>query len=192
MCRLLAIAGTDLSGQSDTVRRFGNLAATGKVAPGSNPGHMDGWGLVAYRDGRLVYQQKEADQADHNPVYTTASAAALGERPTVVIGHLRKTNEKPNRENSHPFTQEGLSFCHNGAIFEPERLPLDAVALKQREGTTDSERFFLYLLQRLRTGLSPDPVTALRDAFYFIRDNLGYSALNIVLSDGSTTWVCGR
>lgn len=67
----------------------------------------------------------------------------------VFIAHIRKATGGSNcLENTHPFIKNGWIFCHNGTIYGAENIPIP-LNLKPK-GTTDSERFFYFLINRLR------------------------------------------
>jgi predicted glutamine amidotransferase len=60
-------------------------------------------------------------------------------------------------ENTHPFSDGQLAFAHNGSVLHPgsvDRL-IDPEAGRLRRGTTDSERYFLAVLTRVRAGATP-------------------------------------
>ena len=140
--------------------------------------HGDGWG-VASPGGTGVEVRKEPDSAR-----TSADFAALatGHEVDVAMVHLRwATLGLPvARANTHPFTDGGVAFAHNGSIAPPQSLdPLVAPdLLAARGGTTDSERYFLALLTRLRT--SPGPLEALASTVRAV-SALRYSSLNAML-----------
>jgi predicted glutamine amidotransferase len=84
-------------------------------------------------------------------------------------------------ENTHPFTDGSIAFAHNGSIKPPESLdaliPDDLKAL--RKGTTDSERYFLMLLDRAR---HTAPAMALAETVNLIASSLKFSSLNAMVA----------
>lgn len=52
-------------------------------------------------------------------------------------------------ENTHPFVADGYAFAHNGHIFPIDRLErlLSPASCSALRGSTDSERYFLFVLQ---------------------------------------------
>jgi glutamine amidotransferase len=89
-------------------------------------------------------------------------------KSSLFLAHVRaSTGGATSRMNCHPFISGRWSFMHNGQIggFEKIRRALenslsDAV-FDQREGTTDSELFFLLMIDE---GLSADPQGAVSRA----------------------------
>jgi predicted glutamine amidotransferase len=68
-------------------------------------------------------------------------------------------------ENARPFRAGGWAFAHNGMIAQPERM--DALLAPMwrratRQGTTDSERYFLCVLQSINR--SGDTIAGVRTA----------------------------
>ncbi len=83
------------------------------------------------------------------------------------LAHVRASTEgETARANCHPFTQGNWSFMHNGQTgsFSKLRRPLEAILpdhlFALRKGSTDSELFFLLLLN---AGLAENPEQACRD-----------------------------
>lgn len=108
--------------------------------------HKDGWGLAVFR-GRGVSLEKEAVRAVdssylHQRLGKEISAANL-------LAHIRKaTIGRMEYANCHPFIWDDGSgrtwtLIHNGTIFNGEVL---AGYGKRQEGTTDSERVLLHIV----------------------------------------------
>ena len=117
--------------------------------------HGDGWGHAwAGRDGLDV--RKGPDSA---LVSAELAALAAGQASEAALTHLRwATLGLPVRPaNSHPFSADGLAFAHNGSISPPEALDtlVDPELVALRRGDTDSERYFLAVLSRVRRGATP-------------------------------------
>jgi predicted glutamine amidotransferase len=102
-----------------------------------------------------------------------------------VIGHLRKASEGGREiSNTHPFHSRDWIFAHNGTVFGAEAsLPLHD---GQPQGQTDSERLFLWILQTIRN--EEDPTAALISLLKKNRQDLVYSALNFLMTDGKQLW----
>ncbi len=114
--------------------------------------HPHGWGIAAYAEGspQLV---KAATAAAED---TRFSTAATETRSTTVLAHVRQASVGSVAvENSHPFSWGSWTFAHNGTVegFEQVAPRLEAEAGPQwwrlRQGTTDSEAVFVWLLARL-------------------------------------------
>ncbi len=115
--------------------------------------HGDGWGHArSERPGHLEVRKAAASARDD-----AAFAQVTAARPaTAALTHLRwaTLGLGVRDDNTHPFTDGVVAFCHNGSIDPPQLLdalvPDDVQTL--RRGDTDSERYFLALLSRLRRG----------------------------------------
>ncbi|GAA5044944.1 class II glutamine amidotransferase [Nocardia callitridis] len=141
--------------------------------------HADGWGLAA-RTGREHTVLRGIDPAHASPAYRAALETVAG----TALLHLRMASPGLRIEpgNTHPFTAGALSFAHNG-FFSPGNALDDLIApelLAGASGDTDSERFFLRVLTRLR-GEDPDPVDALVHTAQDITARAEFASLNCVL-----------
>lgn len=144
MCRLFGyvarrpISVIDLLGQEE-FREFTALAAV----------HGDGWGM-AWLDPeeQILRSVTSADSAVSDATYERLAGERLGCAGMV---HLRwATPGLPVApENTHPFVQDGYAFAHNGHIFPADRLErlLEPKVYADLSGTTDSERYFRFVLQ---------------------------------------------
>ena len=147
MCRLLGWVTTapttllDLLGEAD-LDAFTELSRR----------HADGWGVArATATGTKVH--KRADAARTSRAFRSW---ARGHATDLGMAHLRwaTLGLGVGVENTHPFTDGTVAFAHNGSVLPPgslDRLVASDVA-RLRRGTTDSERYFLALLTRLRSG----------------------------------------
>lgn len=192
MCRIISLSGKLEQGAITTaLRKFGTLAENGAVPQSTPPGHKDGWGFVAYHGTKIVFYEKQPRAASADPAFTNATSQIAASKPSLVVGHLRKASVGSLKvENTHPFVVDNWTFCHNGSIGGKDDmagLPLDANWTEKRMGDTDSETFFLYLLELL--GGSTDPIKVqekLREVIHFVRDTRDYMAINGVLTNGNT------
>lgn len=112
--------------------------------------HGDGWGHAWAPDAGSVEVTKAPDSALRDPAFADLTAG----RPALAsITHLRWATLGLGicPENTHPFTDGTVAFGHNGSIDPPAVLDqLIAPELAdRRQGSTDSERYFLALLSRL-------------------------------------------
>lgn len=145
MCRLLAV----VTRSSEPIRDAlgGDLHAFRCLSRE----HSDGWGMSVHGvDGIATTRGLDA-----------AFASEAFERASGVVGraaiiHLRRATGDlaVNLQNSHPFTQAGMAFAHNGYY-----LPFDAIRhlvpphlAGLASGTTDSELYFLRILARIEAG----------------------------------------
>lgn len=117
--------------------------------------HGDGWGHAwTGPDGLEV--RKHAGSALVSP---ELAALAAGQAAESALTHLRwaTLGLSVRAVNTHPFTGRGLAFAHNGSIAPPEALDglIAPLLRQQRQGDTDSERYFLAVLSRLEEGATP-------------------------------------
>ncbi len=121
---------------------------------GSTGPHSDGWGIAFYeRNGCRLFH-------DDTPSANSAFAQFVEELPIKsknVVAHIRRARTgRVCIENTHPFHRElwGRTwvFAHNGQLRGIKKLPLGAF---QPIGSTDSERAFCYILERIRADLEP-------------------------------------
>lgn len=116
--------------------------------------HGDGWGHAAStRPGHLDVR-KAPDSARSSAAFADVTAT----RPArASLTHLRwaTLGLGVRAENTHPFTDGVVAFAHNGSI-DPPHLVDSLVApdlAATRRGDTDSERYFLAVLSRMREGV---------------------------------------
>jgi predicted glutamine amidotransferase len=144
VCRLLGyvarrpLSVIDLLGQAD----FDAFTALTAV-------HGDGWGM-AWLDpeSHTLRSETSAASALQDPAYARLTHERLGRAGMV---HLRWATPglRVTQENTHPFTQDGYAFAHNGHISPIDRLEglLQPAAREALRGSTDSERYFRFVLQ---------------------------------------------
>jgi predicted glutamine amidotransferase len=151
MCRLLA----HVSRRPLTVAE-----AVGDVDLASfadlSPRHPDGWGMAwwpsldAAVEGAVPRRRRAVGSARENPEF---AATVRDVRGCANVVHLRGATRglTIRLENCHPFVRAGAAFAQNGAVHPQHRLPelLPAHLEAEVEGSTDSERLFLYLYDRL-------------------------------------------
>src|ERR1035438_5699931 len=149
MCRLLGIVGTPPLPAVEVFEQFFPLAKTGNVKSTMKPGHLDGWGVSGFHDGRAVYFQRRAESAedDKKLQQPTADKAQRSQSP-VLLAHLRKASGGTRAvSNTHPFHSRDWAFAHEGTVYNAFTLKLvDA----EPQGQTDSERLGLYIIEQGR------------------------------------------
>lgn len=144
MCRIFAYSG-DLDSDDFThaVSEFSKLALYGNVPHGIEPGHTDGWGLYASNGGKEVYVRSAGEAAAEKMLLALKPVRGRGQ----ALIHLRKATVGANKiANTHPFLRSGVAFCHNGSI---RSFPEDLTVCS--EGDTDSEKYFLRILDRSKS-----------------------------------------
>ncbi len=117
--------------------------------------HGDGWGHAwTGPDGLQVRKEPDSALASRE-----LADLAAGQASESALTHLRwaTLGLSVRSANTHPFTGNGAAFAHNGSVSPPEALEeLIAPQLRQqRQGDTDSERYFLAVLSRLDEGATP-------------------------------------
>lgn len=192
MCRILFISGKQ-SGSfiEKALLNFQELAETGKVPTGIIEGHKDGWGIIAYKKGEVVFFLKKPTNASKDKLFQKSISKIILLKPDFVIAHLRKSSVgKLNLNNTHPFLIQNWSFCHNGTIFNKEKIILDSQSKKLIKGETDSEKFFVSFLQSISFSQSISFLmlkSKIKKMIEFVKKNSDYTSLNFILSNGKTT-----
>ena len=154
MCRLLA----HVSRRPVTVAEAVGDADLASFADLS-PRHPDGWGMAwwpsleAAVDGAVPERRRAVGAACDSPEFAAAMRDVAG---CANVVHLRGATRglTIGLENCHPFVRPGAAFAQNGAVHPQDRLPelLPSRLEAQVEGSTDSERLFLCLYDRLQSG----------------------------------------
>jgi glutamine amidotransferase len=179
MCQLL---GMNCNVPTDICFSFEGFHRRG----GATDTHADGWG-IAFFEGRGCRIFLDSKSAVESPV-----AKLVREYPIHsmnVVAHIRRaTKGVVALENTHPFVRELWGrywiFAHNGTLhdFSPE-----LEGFYRPVGTTDSERAFCHILERLRERF-PHEAPALADAFDVLceltREIAPHGRFNYLLSNG--------
>jgi predicted glutamine amidotransferase len=174
MCRLLGWASrvpttlSDLLGEQD-LDEFTALSSK----------HRDGWGVArATATGVKVHKRPDAARDSRS-----FHAWARGHATDLGMAHLRWATMglSVGIENTHPFTDGHVAFAHNGSVLSASSLDglVDSDVRRLRRGTTDSERYFLALLTRLRSGATPRE--ALRETVDEVAATSSFTSLNCLL-----------
>ena len=156
MCRMFAfMSRVSLKVQRSLVKAENALQAQSR-------GHPHGWGIAYYLAGESTPRQVKSIEA----AFTDERFQRVSEFLTshAVVAHVRKaTVGDLSIENTHPFFDQGWTFCHNGTIFgfrdiEAEvRERIHPRFLPRISGTTDSEHLFYLVLTALEAvGLDVD------------------------------------
>lgn len=186
MCRMLGIAGVPPLPLQDALTTFYPLCKDGCTYKGDGFGHGDGWGISGFSAGRAVYFARNANSAIESAVeYQQAVHRAVKSSPPITIAHFRKASEGvAELANTHPFHHQDWVFAHNGTVFGAlGSFPLYA---SQPLGGTDSERFFMWIYEQIHGEI--DPTHALIELLKKARQELVYSSLSFLLSDGKRVW----
>jgi predicted glutamine amidotransferase len=166
MCRWAAYLGEAVFLEDILTAPCHSLIAQSHCAQeAKSPTNGDGFGLAWYGD-----RPQPGLYRDILPAWSDPNLKSLCRqiKSGLFLAHVRaSTGGATSRMNCHPFISGSWSFMHNGQIggFEKIRRALenslsDAV-FDQREGTTDSELFFLLMIDE---GLAGDPQGAVSRA----------------------------
>ncbi len=165
---------------------FINLAKVGRVPEGSGPGHLDGWGIGYYKQGRAVIEKSGLSILDEKDKVIDI-LKNIGETG-ILIFHLRKSAWEGTTDikNAHPFCYKNVIFSHNGTIRDYQKLleqinPNDAPA----QDAKDTEVFFRYIMRNYTDDLN----CSFHKAVETIKKENIYTAINCIFSEGSKMYV---
>jgi glutamine amidotransferase len=153
---------------------------------GSTDHHADGWG-IAFFEGRGARVFIDSKPAVESPIAELVRNYPI--RSMNVIAHIRKaTRGVVALENTHPFVRELWGrywiFAHNGTL---ENFSPKLEGYYRPVGTTDSERAFCYILERLRARYVHEEPT-LRECFETLteltHELAQHGRFNYLLSNG--------
>ena len=183
MCQLL---GMNCNVPTDICFSFQGFCERG----GATDEHRDGWGIAFFEDKGC------RSFLDPHPSVESVVSSLIREYPIKscnVIAHIRKaTFGEVKLENTHPFTRELWGqywvFAHNGDLhdFHPE-LKAGYVPV----GSTDSERAFCLILERLKHAFNEIPSSGqIRDLLQQTAAEIaGHGIFNFMLSNGECLFV---
>ncbi|CRY99333.1 putative amidotransferase [Neisseria meningitidis serogroup B] len=147
--------------------------------------HADGFG-IGFFEGKGVRLFHDDKPSANSPVADLVRAYQI--KSENVIAHIRKASQgQTSLANTHPFMREMWGgywlFAHNGHLidFFPEQ-----GEFFHPVGTTDSERAFCHILNRLRTRFAarPDDDTLFDAIAGLTHEIRKFGLFNFMLSDG--------
>jgi glutamine amidotransferase len=155
--------------------------------------HRHGWGVATHTHSRwslALGTQPAHEDPDFERACDQETQAWIAHVRLATVGNVQ-------RENTHPFVRGRWCFAHNGTIRDTDFLARSTSRsrLDERQGSTDSELLFAYLLSRLDDdSLSDKPACARTDraiteAVVAVTHRKDVGSLNFVLCDGRTLFV---
>ena len=181
MCELLGFTSEKNTDISDHLRSFFSHSS-------SNP---HGWGMMYENGSRVIL--KEPVCANES-TFLSDMIGCLPPQKTL-LAHIRfATVGSINENNCHPFTGTDNSgrewtLIHNGTIFNGRHMHRYSAV---QSGDTDSERFFLSLIDNMNEHISRS-VPNERERFEiinsFIAENAPRNKLNLMIYDGDLLYV---
>jgi predicted glutamine amidotransferase len=144
MCRLFALH----AGDRDVAADFWLLNAPDSIARQSEV-NADGYGLAALTARRgMIIMRNPVEAAGDNAYQQVAQRLVAAE----MVVHLRYADTGgTSLVNTHPFTQDGRAFAHNGVVGDLERIEERLGSNRAMVmGETDSERFFALITLAIR------------------------------------------
>lgn len=144
MCRLFALH----AGERDVAADFWLLDAPTSIARQSER-NADGYGMAALTARRGMMLIRNPVQASEDPAYRHV-ARRLDAAEMVV--HLRYASTgEVSLVNTHPFSQDGRFFAHNGVVGDLGRIEARLGSNRAMVmGDTDSERLFAVITLAIR------------------------------------------
>lgn len=160
MCRLLAVRASEPVSARGPLADESNSLLAQSLGDASGMVHGDGWGIGFYQASHRepgVIRSARSAAVDADFLHTAGHV-----RSHALLAHVRRASHGARRwENSHPFRHGPWLFAHNGSVsgfLRVQRRLAEETApdlLASREGQTDSELVFLWLLSRLRAAGVP-------------------------------------
>lgn len=153
--------------------------------------HRNGWGL-ALLDNMGVAIEKEPLRAVDSQYLKNRLTGSID--TSICMAHIRKaTIGDESFINTHPFARCDSSgrrwvFIHNGTIFESDQLNR---YLYEQEGTTDSERILLYIIDRVNREVERNCDNKAKCELIddIVREITPGNKVNFILYDGTLLYV---
>ena len=181
MCRLFALH----AGERDVAAEFWLLDAPTSIARQSER-NAHGYGLAALTARRGMILIRNPVQASEDPAYRHVARRLVASEMLV---HLRYASTGGvSLVNTHPFTQDGRLFAHNGVLGDLDRIEARLGANRAMVmGDTDSERFFALITLAIREA-GGEVRAGITAAVHEVVTEYELYSLNFVLADIGHLW----
>lgn len=148
--------------------------------------NKDGWGIGWYTKTGKAKIFKEGLEEVQNDINNYQFSKVKRVASNIILSHVREASVGDKKhENAHPFKYKNWIFIQNGRTNrENTKIKLGAKYKKYIKGTTDSELYFLLIMQNYEKT---------RDMAESIRKTLGVvkqkaTGLNFLLSNGESLY----
>jgi glutamine amidotransferase len=165
----------------EILENFFELAEVGKIPPGNTPGHLDGWGIGFYKNGKAVVHKSGVSIVKEKQEFFETCERVKASK--ILLLHLRKSSwsETSKSAHAHPFAAGNILFAHNGTIRDFKTLHKKIIQDPPHPEMLDSEVYFRYIMSFISLGLAKAFPRAVRH----IKTNHTYSSLTCLFTDGN-------
>ena len=181
MCRLFALH----AGERDVGAEFWLLDAPTSIARQSER-NADGYGLAALTARRGMILIRNPVRASEDPAYRQVARRLDASE---ILVHLRYASTGDvSLVNTHPFSQDGRLFAHNGVVGDLARIEARLGSNRAMVmGDTDSERFFALITLAIREA-GGDVRAGITAAVREVAAEFELYSLNFVLGELGHIW----
>jgi predicted glutamine amidotransferase len=183
MCRLFGLH----AGVEPVAATFWLLDAPDSLREQSHR-EPDGAGIGVFNPAGEPVLDKQPIAAFEDAEFAREARVA---RSRTFVAHVRYASTGAHTAvNTHPFTQDGRIFAHNGTFSGLEAIDARLAELGASGlvgGQTDSERMFALITAEARRG-DGDVGAAIGRAVTWISDNLPVFALNLIVATPGELW----
>jgi len=181
MCRMLGLKNFVFQRHRKILENFFKLAESGKNLPGDTPGHLDGWGVGFYKNGKAFVHKSGSSIVKEKREFFDICERVKASR--ILLLHLRKSSWSGTSKlaHAHPFVVGNILFTHNGTIRDFKALRKRITHDPPHPEALDSEVYFRYVMNFAPLGLAK----AIRKAACHIKTSHTYSSLTCLFADGN-------
>ncbi len=184
MCELYGFSGKKRKKLNSDLREFFSHSRN----------HPDGWGMAALDDNDSSFLKESVSAFKSDKLKGILEGEIENKN---LIAHIRlATVGYDEYNNTHPFRGRDKSgrewtFVHNGTIFEGDIL---VPYLYRQKGSTDSERIFLYLIERMnneieKKGWALGSEERFQVIQSLVKELAAHNKLNLIIFDGEFMYV---